>query len=326
MNINSFSWSLSYDKTKVVPVTTVGKTDAPNSKLTTAAAIAPYFEIPGASKLVGYNIASFQIENTTAVSTGNYLLIGYAKNTGATIALDGATEVTMLKMTFRKIGAIDANTFNYFHKTAAGTAVSKLVYGTTNVLQYQTSTGAGIYTRPELFTTEILPSGYSISLTSLSAADLMNTGDTVYDDYMNLAGKTTVTIRNSYLAIEYLATTTVDPILKTASFSAMADRSYVISVTRNGYLIRDIAVTVAGANLELGDKSLDAGDIFADGIIDGSDSEFLFSAIGSGYGDVGYDPSFDLNLDGMLDGTDTEILLSNLGGIGYPIENVDYYN
>lgn len=296
-------------------------------KLTTVSAIAPYFEIPGASRLVGYNISSFQIENTTGATTGNYLVIGYAKNTGATISLDGATEGTMLKMTFRKISNIDTNTFAYFHKTAGGTVVSKFIYGTTNVLQYQTSTGPAIYTRPEFFATEILPSGYSVSLTSMSAADLMNTGDNVYDAYMNSAGTTSITVKPSYLSTQVLATTTVDPVTKTAPLPQLADGTYLFTVTRNGYLIRDMTVTVSGGNVDLGDKSLYAGDAYVDGIIDGSDSESLFSFIGTGYGDAAYLPDYDLNLDGIIDGTDSESLFTNLGfDVNVYGETVDYYN
>ena len=329
MNINSFSWAIGYDKSKVVPVTVATpKTDAPNSKLITAAAITPYFEVVQAGKLAGYNLASYQIENTTSAATGNYLLIAYAKNTGATIAIDGNTQETMIKMTFRKIDKIDSNTFNYFHKTAAGTVVSKMIYSTTNVLQFATITGSAVFTRPELFTTEILPAGYSVTLNSSSAADLMNTGDTVYDAYMNAAGATKVTVKKSYLATDILATAMFAPDTKVATISGLADGKYLFTVSRNGYLIRNIGVTIAGADVNLGNKPLLGGDVYSDGIIDGSDSETLFSAIGFSYGDPGYVPDYDLNLDGIIDGSDTETLFVCIGlDVSVYMEvDVDYYN
>ncbi|MEI6602892.1 MAG: hypothetical protein WCL54_05355 [Clostridia bacterium] len=175
-------------------------------------------------------------------------------------------------------------------------------------------------------TPEPTPAGYTVSLGCLSAADLLNTGDTVYDAYMNAAGVTNVSIRSTYLSTTILKTTSVDPVTKTASFASMPNGDYVVSVTRSGYMIRDIAVTVAGGNVSLGDKSMIAGDIFPDEIIDGSDSESMFSAIGYGYGDPNYIVSFDINLDGILDGTDSELLMANLGlDVGYYGESVNYY-
>jgi len=155
MNINSFSWAVKYDKAKVVPVTVADKVDAPSSKLATAVAIAPYYSItaPGTAMIVGWPISTFQIENTTAAATGNYVAIGYAKSTGATFALADAATLDVLTMTFRKIATIDANTFTYFYKTAGGTIVSKIVYSTTNVVTNGTASGT-VFVRPDLFTVQ----------------------------------------------------------------------------------------------------------------------------------------------------------------------------
>jgi|GEM_PF-997315 len=314
MNINSFSWAIGYDKTKVVPVTFADpKTDAPNAKLATAAAIAPYFEVPGASQLTGYNLASFQIENTSAVTSGNYVLIGYTKYTGATLSLSAATEAPMLKMTFRKISAIDDATFSYFHKAVAGTVVSKLIYSTTNVLQYPVTTGATVYTRPDLFALELVANTKMIRFRSLTAIDPMNSGDAVYDAYIMANGTTHITLKQTYMSNEILYTTTVDPVTKMAQIPVVADGKYFVSVSRNGWLTRNFDVAVAGATVELGDKSLIPGDVYLDGIIDGSDSEALFASIGMGYGDAGYLVENDINLDGILDGTDTETIFANIG-------------
>ena len=151
LNINSFSWSLKYDKSKVVPVAFADQAEAPNAQLSTAAAIAPYFDVLGSAHLTGWPISSFKLENTTAAVTGNYLLIGYAKSTGVTLSIDGTFEVSMLKIIFKKIGFVDTNTFAYFYKASGGTAVSKMVYSTTNIFTNGTGS-ATVFIRPDLFT------------------------------------------------------------------------------------------------------------------------------------------------------------------------------
>lgn len=83
---------------------------------------------------------------------------------------------------------------------------------------------------------------------------------------------------------------------------------------------------IEDATVFLGDKSLLAGDINTDGIIDGTDSEMLFSVLGFAYGDQDFMKKYDLNIDGIIDGTDTEMLFANLGlDVGIYGEIVDYY-
>jgi len=73
--------------------------------------------------------------------------------------------------------------------------------------------------------------------------------------------------------------------------------------------------------------SLPGDIIFIDGIIDGSDSEALFSVIGKIYGDGSYSTSKDFILDGIIDGTDTEMLFANLGHTTNTYgESVNYFN
>ncbi|MEI6132886.1 MAG: hypothetical protein WCQ41_08710 [Bacillota bacterium] len=327
MNINSFSVAIGYDKTKVVPVMVAEpRAEAPNSKLSAPDLVAPYFTVISPNMLLGYNLSSFQMENTTSSSVGNYIFVAYAKNSGSTISIDGTTTVPMLKFYFRKIGALDQNTFSYYHKTIASTVVSKLVYRNTNVLQSETSTGTDIYTRPDLFTKEILQIGHSVSLSSLTAGKIMNTGDTVYDQYMNSHGVSSVSVKASYLSSAILAETVIDPTSKTGIIPALSDGNYVLSVIRDGYLTRRVNLNMNGSDVSLGEKSLVAGDAFVDGVIDGSDSEFLFSTIGNSYGHPGYDPSCDFNQDGTIDGTDTETLFTHLGFyvMNYG-EGINYY-
>jgi len=151
MNINAFSWSIKYDKSKVVPVTFADQTEAPNALLSTSAAIAPYFDVLGVAHLTGWPIASFKIENTTAAPTGNYFIIGYAKSTGMTLSIDGSSEVSMLRIIFKKIGFVDTNTFGYFYKNVGGVTVSKMVYSFTNIFTNGTGS-ATVFIRPDLFT------------------------------------------------------------------------------------------------------------------------------------------------------------------------------
>ena len=165
---------------------------------------------------------------------------------------------------------------------------------------------------------------YSISLSCSSAADLLATGDTVYNSAMDLAGVTTVKLKASYKS-STLQTTTVNAGTKAASFANVTNGNYVIIVSRAGFMERAISVTVSGGNVSLGDKPLIPGDIFVDGIIDGSDTEMMFASIGFSYEDLGYNSSLDVNLDGIVDGTDSELLLVNLGyNIGFYGETVDY--
>ena len=152
VNLTCFEIGMSYDKTKVVPVSVATKTDMGNVKTNSELSTSPYFQNMQTAMLSGYYLAPYTIENTTGAGTGNYFVLGYAQGSGALIKLAANSELPMIKMYFRKIGAIDSNTFAYYHKVYAGTVVSKFVYLTTNVLQYETSTGTNIFTRPDLFT------------------------------------------------------------------------------------------------------------------------------------------------------------------------------
>ncbi|MEI6602304.1 MAG: lectin like domain-containing protein [Clostridia bacterium] len=168
----------------------------------------------------------------------------------------------------------------------------------------------------------------AILLTSSTAANEIDTGDLIYDAYMNEHGRTTVTLRSTYLATEIIATAVVDLHTKTAIMPAIPHGSFVLSIYRTGYLPRDINVTLAGQDLFLGDKPLKAGDVSQnDGMIDGADSESMFSVIGYSYENPEYDSLYDLAFDGIIDGSDIEYLLENLGfSISEYNENIDYYN
>lgn len=167
--------------------------------------------------------------------------------------------------------------------------------------------------------------GASVSLGCSTAAGLLTTGDTLYDDFMNLAGETTVTVQKSYFDPAILYSFAINPATKSGSIAEIPDGSYLFRVSRKGFLTRDISVTVSGENLSLGDKFLLPGELFADGKIDGSDSEILYAELGLTYSDEGYLAENDFNLDGIIDGTDTEMLLLVLGNsLASYGENVNY--
>ena len=157
------------------------------------------------------------------------------------------------------------------------------------------------------------PSLFTLTLNSSTAADTSTTGDTLYDAYLNSAGTTTVNVKASFLNPEILYSTTVVPLTKTASISSIIEGTYVVSVSRNGYMTRYITVSGTVGTVDIGYKYLIPGDVFADGIIDGSDTELMFTYIGNSYGDPLFDSKLDFNNDGIVDGTDSEVLLSFIG-------------
>jgi len=327
LNINSFSWALQYDKSKVIPVKISDYNfSTPDLKISTSLEISPYFETRANTALTGYTISSFQLENTNQAASGNYFLIGFSKQNGNTISLSDSQELTVLNFKFKKLSAYNSDAFSYYNKTVNGTVVNKLIYDVTNILQSPTNIGSNIYTRPALFTIEMKQISRSVTFSVSSAAQRVNTGDSVYNDYMNGNSGTTVTVRNSYLTLSVIQNTTVPLPTKTSVLINLADQKYLLSILRKGYLRRDVPIVVAGENLSLGDKPLVAGDVYVDGIIDGSDSELLFSKIGNTYVDAAYDIACDFNNDGVIDGTDTEKLFSGLGFdvIDYH-EYVNYY-
>ncbi|MEI6602927.1 MAG: DNRLRE domain-containing protein [Clostridia bacterium] len=169
--------------------------------------------------------------------------------------------------------------------------------------------------------------GHEVTLQCPDAPALVNTGDAIYDTSINQASAVKVNVRDSYLSEQILATQFVDPTSQTATCSNLEDGKYLFEISRNGYLFRLIPVFVMGAHLNLGEKTLIAGDVFVDAQIDGSDTELIFDGIGNTYGDVGYNPAIDLNLDGIIDGTDTELVFSKIGlDLNFYGETVDYFS
>ena len=132
-------------------------------------------------------------------------------------------------------------------------------------------------------------------------------------------------MKSSYLSPTILVSTAIDPNTKSVSITGLVDGNYVISLVRQGFLVRDIAVKVSGANQNLGDKSLLPGDLVVDGAIDVSDLGAVLSIFGSSFGDENYSPVNDFNVDGSVDVADLGLLLAYFGSdITIYGESVDF--
>ncbi|MEI6132303.1 MAG: hypothetical protein WCQ41_05720, partial [Bacillota bacterium] len=171
------------------------------------------------------------------------------------------------------------------------------------------------------------PATYSVTASSNSVANAISTGDSSYNTFLNNNSKTTLTVKSSYLSQQTIATTTFNANTKSATISNLSNGNYVLVISRAGYLTRYVSITISGQNVDIGQKTLIPGDIFASGNIDGSDTESFFSSIGQLYGDGGYAIACDLNNDGIIDGTDAEMVFAKLGlNVGYYGETVDFFS
>ncbi|MEI6132137.1 MAG: hypothetical protein WCQ41_04860, partial [Bacillota bacterium] len=166
----------------------------------------------------------------------------------------------------------------------------------------------------------------SISINCSSAAKSIITGDPNYDENMNYFGHTSIVVKPSYLSETLLSVSDVDPVTKIGSTLPLLPGNYLLKISRPGYITHYKPIIISSSNVSLSAHHLIAGDVLADGIIDGSDSELLFNSIGKLYGDQGYAFANDLNLDGIIDGSDTELLLANLGkSVNDYGENVNFF-
>ena len=109
---------------------------------------------------------------------------------------------------------------------------------------------------------ESVPAVYSVKLTCTSAADLMATSDTTYDDYMNSNCATTVTVRNLYNSQDVIASTTINPTTKKANIDGLPNGKYYFEVYRAGFLRRGFDVVILDANRNIGEKEIFFGDVF----------------------------------------------------------------
>jgi len=321
--------SLKYNKSEVVPVTVNDGlyTDVANTKLTLPSAVSPFVgNMASLNFLANYLLGPNTIENTTDSSLGNFVYVGYGRGSGGIdIKLNSATEATLLKMVFRKVtpaAALSENAFSYFSNGGVVKYTCKFAYLSTEIIQAPVKSGTYILFRPDLFKLE---KGNALRLACSTVADKMDTGDPSIDSYFNDAIVTKVTLKTSYNSPVILESASIDPLFKSIMIPGLANGNYVLSISRNGFLVRDIAVTISNAAVDLGNKPLIPGDLVVDGAIDVSDLGVLLSAFGASYGDVNYAPVPDFNVDGSIDVADLGVMLANFGSdISIYGESVDF--
>jgi hypothetical protein len=88
--------------------------------------------------------------------------------------------------------------------------------------------------------------------------------------------------------------------------------TYLVSVTRPGYLTWYKKITLDDDALDLGSVALLAGDVNSDGLINAADSNALTALYGKEYGQSGYNIAADLNGDKVIDSSDLALLTPNL--------------
>ena len=157
------------------------------------------------------------------------------------------------------------------------------------------------------------PTRLTVTVESSNAANLILAGDSIYDTFMNTNSSTWAQLGRAGFPNEVYALAQVNPLSKVATLAEIPEGDYKLNVFRNGYLMRTEFLTLNIAHNDLGDKVLVPGDVNGDGIIDGSDSEYLYTFIGRDYSDLEYNIDMDFNVDGLIDGTDSEMLLKYLG-------------
>lgn len=112
-----------------------------------------------------------------------------------------------------------------------------------------------------------------------------------------------------------------------ASFSlvGISAGEYLVKTSRPGYLSRYSKITLNDDAVDLGNKTLIAGDVNDDGVIDSKDAESLVTVLNANFGDETYDVRMDFNGDMVIDALDESILNANIGKTSNDYnENVDY--
>ncbi len=167
---------------------------------------------------------------------------------------------------------------------------------------------------------------FTVFGTVSSAADAQDFGDNAINTELNGAWKTTVSLKTTFLS-QPIVTIDVDAGTKAYSFANVENGTYVLEIKRAGYLSRYVPVTVNNGNVNVGDKTLLAGDLNEDFVIDASDTGILFAILGKAYGDLEYNPIRDIYGDGIIDASDTGSVFPNLGkDVFIYEENVDFGN
>lgn len=158
-------------------------------------------------------------------------------------------------------------------------------------------------------------------LTALYAINSIygNISPVVYDSnrdfFEEIETKVTLTTydTNDFVAAMHLKEWTVaeNP---TASFNMTGIHSgtYLVSITRPGYLTWYRKIELSGNSINLGTVVLLAGDVDGNGIINSSDIPSQ-SLQGKQYGQAGYNIAADLNGDKIINAADSALITPNLG-------------
>ena len=156
------------------------------------------------------------------------------------------------------------------------------------------------------------PFGFEITVSVSNAADESFTGDILLNQIMNDGGATTLTVRQTYTSTQILKTEQIDYVTKSALVSGLLPGSYLFTLKRPGYLLREFTVVVS-ENADLGDMPLIPGDVDESGAIDFADTAYVSDAYSLYIGDSGYLPKYDFNLDGVIDFVDIGMIDGNYG-------------
>jgi hypothetical protein len=174
--------------------------------------------------------------------------------------------------------------------------------------------------------------GFTISgtVSNVFAGDIF--GDIDYDAMLNDGAKTFVVLKSDWLDSEIVSVESVefkadvDPISGDFALSGVPVGNYFLGIFRAGYLPRYVKVDIVDADVDVGTKSLLAGDnygndfeyltgLFTEYVIDGFDLGELFvpTVFGIDLTDDNYQFAYDVFTDGVIDGFDVGDIIVNLG-------------
>jgi hypothetical protein len=273
-------------------------------------------------------VLSFSFVAMAATSTTTY-----DSQTGiftTTVTADVGDQATLIAFPASGLDTTGSTNIEFIDQATTTAGATEFTYKFKNEVvanqAYTIKVGGSLLATPlsETITPVLGATGYTISGTVSNAAELNIIGDEGLDAIYNDAWKTIVTLKASVYAETFIAETVVDGTAKTFSFADVADGTYVLSIIRDGYLPREMEITVAGADIDLGDKPILGGDmsgsdipvytnISTDLLIDGSDLGTFLTVLGIDFENVDYLAKYDVSPDLLVDGSDLGTVIANLG-------------
>jgi hypothetical protein len=159
-------------------------------------------------------------------------------------------------------------------------------------------------------------------LTSTQAGSLAADGTDLYSFTFRSSEVHFTTSGTVYLGIQVQATSgssfqpavPVIPGLTPLVSGASANGAFALfAMTREGLELLKVAGTNGTTSGAYTLRLFVAGDVNADGVVNGVDGQLLAAALGSSVGEAGYVVGADANLDGKIDATDMQLLAADLG-------------